>query len=59
MIKYYDYAKEREIIESFPEMIPEFIVPDLTDCNVSLLFLYVQPIVLVYASVLGLGGAMV
>ncbi|XP_067951658.1 uncharacterized protein [Watersipora subatra] len=31
VIKYYDYVKEREMIETVPEMIPEFIVPSLAN----------------------------
>ena len=34
VIKYYDYVKEREMIETVPEMIPEFIVPSLANFKV-------------------------
>jgi len=35
VIKYYDYVKDREIHEVVPEMIPEFVVPDLEGFKVS------------------------
>ena len=35
VLKYFDYEKEREMMEIVPEMIPEFVVPDLTGFNVS------------------------
>lgn len=34
VLKYFDYEKEREIMETVPEMIPEFVVPDLTGFKV-------------------------
>lgn len=35
VIKYYDYVKERELKEHIPEMVPEFVIPDLSDFKVS------------------------
>lgn len=37
LLSYYDYVKDREIKELIPEMIPEFVVPDLTDFQVELI----------------------
>lgn len=36
VLTYYDYVKEREVTEIVAEMIPEFVVPDLSKYKVNI-----------------------